>query len=95
MSPELFQDFMGFFLDVTQGNEHAGPFQGYFLLLFLLVEIRRIRMQGEFKIPLCNFSGGKLLHRPSSNYNELFCRAQLEPCQTSTIKLLFKICQRP
>ena len=41
MSSELFQipgfQIHGFFPDVTQGNEHAGPIQGYFLLLFLLV----------------------------------------------------------
>ena len=39
--------------------------------------IKRIKKQGESKIPLCNPSDGKLLLRPSASYNKLFGRIAL------------------
>ena len=53
-------------------------------LFLLVVEIKKIRRQREFKISLCNYSGGKLLHRPSLSYDKP--RSHLESCQTSCAK---------
>ena len=50
------------------------------LLYLCLVSIRRIKIQEEFKVPLCNSSGGNLLR---------------QSCQTSTTKLLYMNSQRP
>ena len=50
-------------------------------LFLFLVQIKIIRRQREFKIPLCNSSTGKLLHRPSLSYDK--AGSHLESCQTS------------
>ena len=60
---------MVFVSGVTQGNEDTRSVQ-YHPVVFL-VETRRTRRQGESEIPLCKPSGGKLLLRPSSDYNRL------------------------
>ena len=52
MPPELFQDFMVFFPDVTQGNEHAGPVQGYLLLLFFWCKSGELGYMGSSRL-LC------------------------------------------
>ena len=56
-----------------QGNENVRSVQVYILLYLRLVWIRRIRRQEEFKIPMCNSSGGNLLR---------------QSCQTSMTELL-------
>ena len=63
------QIFCLFVPGVTQGNEDASGVQGFIVLLLVL--IKGIRRYGECKIPLPNPSGGKLLFRPSVNYNIL------------------------
>ena len=57
-----------------------GSVQDYILLYLWLVWIRRIGRQEEFKIPLCNPSGGNLLR---------------QSCQTSTTGLFCKNSQQP
>ena len=42
-------------------NEDVGSVQDFIFLHLCVVSIGRIRMQEEFKIPLCNPSGGNLL----------------------------------
>ena len=54
-----------------------------------LVWIKITKRQGDFKIPLCNPSGGKVfsprLLRAMLSY---WARSHLESCQTSTVNLL-------
>ena len=45
-----------------------------YLLVLCLVQIKRIKRQGESKIPLCNPSNRKLPLRPSASYNKLLDR---------------------
>ena len=58
----------------TQGNEDRVSVQDFILLFLCLVEIKRIRRQGESKIPFCIPTGEKLLLRPSSSCNKLLGR---------------------
>ena len=48
---------------LLQGNEDLGSVKDFIFLYLCLVWIRRIRTQEEFKILLCNPSGGNLLLR--------------------------------
>ena len=57
-----------------QGNEPVRSVQDYTLMHLCLVWIRKIWRQEEFKIPLCNPSGGSLLR---------------QSCQASTTELLY------
>ena len=59
-----------------------GQSKVFILLSLSLVRIKRTRRQGEFKIPLCNRSGGNIL-RQSIRVSHLEFR------QASTMELLF------
>ena len=52
---------------LLQGYEDVGSVQDFTFLYLCLVWIRRVRTQKEFKIPLCDPSGGNLLLRQSHN----------------------------
>ena len=53
-------------------NEDTGSIQKFHPLVLWLMWMKRIRRQGESKIPLCNLSDGKLLR--SVSYNNLLDR---------------------
>ena len=59
---------------VTQGNQDTESVQDSILLILWLFLIKRIRRQGEPKIPLCNLIGGKLLLGPFLSQNKLLLR---------------------
>ena len=63
------QIFCLFVPGVTQENQDAMGVQGFIFLLSML--IKGIRRYSEWKIPLPNPSGGKLLFRLSVSYNKL------------------------
>ena len=58
--------------DITTLHAYVGSAQDFILLSLYLVLIKRIRRQGEYKIP--NINGGKLLRRFSSSYRKLLDR---------------------
>ena len=61
------------------GKLERESIQVYILLHLSLVWIRRIGRQEEFKIPLCNFSGGNLRQSCQTSTKELLCINSQEP----------------
>ena len=78
-----------FVLGVAQRNEDAGRFSD--LIFFYLVLMKRIKRQGDSKIPLCNPSGGKYPLRPSASYNKFLDRNVTMPTKCFCKKTLSQI----